>query len=168
MSVIPLTSFDYLLITFVAFVLIYFWFFRIRRLIDGYLDVMYELLQCQSAKRHRLFPLYMKEELVGSYQGREVVCGIRYRNRGFELMALPFIKIKLKSVIRYNYQRLPYFAQIERGWLVLHITKQLPWGMFDKEYLKLFTKESLVITLTRLLAVAEDVERGKTLQEVFK
>jgi len=34
--------------------------------------------------------------------------------------------------------------------------------------MRFFTEDFIVIVLTRLLAVAEDVERGRTLEEIFK
>jgi hypothetical protein len=97
-----------------------------------------------------------------------VILGIQYVGLGFEWMPLPQIRIKLKDVLRYNYSRVPDFAYIKSGWLVFRIKDRLVWGVFDKSYPRFFTKNFIIITLTRLLAVAEDAERGKTLGEIFK
>lgn len=146
----------------------YFWFFRLRRLIDNYLVVLGQILDSKPKKKHRLFPLYSKIEVIGIYKDRQVVGGIHYVGLGFEWMPLPYIKIKLREVIRYNYHRVPNFAYIDKGWLVLKIKERLPWGVFDKNFNRFFSKDYIVITLTRLSAVADDVERGKTLEDIFK
>lgn len=163
-----INSLELIFVVVVVFIVIYFWFFRIRLLIDSYLRELYELVNYQPKRKHRLIPFYSKSEAVGLYKDREVVGGIRYLGRGLEWMPLPYIKIKLKDVIRYNYHKLPYFAQIERGWLILNIVERLPGGLLDKGYKRFFTKHYLVITLARLITVAEDVERGKTLKEIFR
>ena len=146
----------------------YSWFYRIRRTIDDYLDMLSEIIDCKLIRKHRLLPLYSKNELTGTYRGRQVIAGIQYIGLGFEWMPLPYIKIKLKDVIRYNYNRIPDFAFIKRGWLIFRIKERLVWGIFDKNYNRIFAKEFIIIALTRLLAVADDSERGKTLEEIFK
>lgn len=163
-----INSFELAVIFVVLLVVAYFWFFRIRRLISGYLNALCDLVHCPPKTRYRWLPFYSRNEIAGLYKTRELVGGIRYLGRGLEWMPLPYIKIKLKEVIRYNYRRLPYFAKIEHGWLVLHITENLPWGLLDKRYRQFFTKQYLVIMLERLVAVAEDVERGRTMGEIFK
>jgi hypothetical protein len=42
------------------------------------------------------------------------------------------------------------------------------WGIFDKNFEQVLSKNYLIIALERLLATAEDVERGRTLKEIFK
>ena len=162
-------KFIYLIISIVFFLVIgYCWFYRIRRTIDSYLELLCEIVDCKSVKRHRLLPIYSKNEIIGTYKDRQVIAGIQYIGIGFEWMPLPYIRIKLKDVIRYNYDRIPDFAFIKRGWLVFRIRERLTWGVFDKNYDRFFTKDFIIIALTRLLAVAEDAERGKTLEEIFK
>ncbi|MDD5617744.1 MAG: hypothetical protein PHG69_01485 [Candidatus Omnitrophica bacterium] len=147
----------------------YYWFYRIRKIADGYLNDVCEVINCQPVSQKRLIPLYSKDEIKGVYKNREVVAGIQYLGLGFEWMPLPYIKIKLKDVIRYNYNRIPNFAFIQRGgWLVFKINERLTWGVFDKNYDRFFTKDFIIITLERLLSVADDAERGKTLREIFK
>lgn len=150
------------------FLIGYLWFYRIRKYIDSYLEVLYDIIYCKPEKKYRLLPLYSKNEIRGTYKDREIVAGIQYTGLGFEWMPLPYIKIKLKEVIRYNYDRIPYFAFIKNGWLVLKIKERLVWGIFDKNYSRFFTRDFIIITLTRLLVVVEDAERGKTLGEIFK
>jgi len=115
-----------------------------------------------------LLPLYSKDELKSIYKDREVIVGVQYVGLGFEWMPLPYIRLKLKDVIRYNYGRVPEFAFIKNGWLVFRIKERLIWGIFDKNYSRFFTKDFIIITLTRMMAVVEDTERGRTLGEVFK
>lgn len=162
-------KFIYFIISiFFLFLIGYFWFYRIRKIIDSYLGVLCEIFDCKPIKKHRFFPFYSKSEIRGTYKGREIAAGIQYTGLGFEWMPLPYMKIKLKEVIRYNYDRIPYFAFIKNGWLILKIKERLVWGIFDKNYSRFFSRDFIVITLTRLLAVVEDAERGKTLGEIFK
>lgn len=150
------------------FIIGYYWFFRIRRTVDAYLELLCNIVNGESRKGIRLLPLYSKNEVVGKYKDREVIAGILYLGVGFEWMPLPHIRIKLKDVIRYNYNRIPDFTYIKNGWLIFKIKERLVWGVFDKSYNRLFTKDFIIITLTKLLAIAEDVERGRTFGEVFK
>ncbi|MFC1709213.1 hypothetical protein ACFL2J_04050 [Candidatus Omnitrophota bacterium] len=145
-----------------------FWFFRIRKIINAYLDLVCNIIDHEPKKSLRLLPLYSKNEIMGKYKGRDVIIGIQYVGLGFEWMPLPHIRVKLKDVIRYNYSRVPDFAYIKRGWLVFKIKERLIWGIFDKNYTRFFTKDFIIITLARLMAVAEDTERGRTLGEIFK
>jgi len=166
-SIVLINSLKLVLMFIVLAIIIYFWFFRIRRLVNAYLEALCELIDAVPQK-NKWIPIYSKSEAIGMYQGRQVVGGIRYLGKGLEWMPLPYIRIKLKDVIRYNYHRVPNFAYIERGWLVFKITEHLSWGILDKEYKRFFSKDYISIALSRLLAVVEDVERGKTLEEIFK
>ncbi|MDD5291579.1 MAG: hypothetical protein PHY46_00120 [Candidatus Omnitrophica bacterium] len=149
-------------------VISYYWLYRIRKIVSGYLNISCEIISCQEKPRKRLMPLYSKGEIEGVYKGRQVIIGIQYIGLGFEWMPLPYIRVKLKDVIRYNYNRIPDFAFIQSGWLVFRIKDRLTWGILDKNYTRFFTEDFMVIALTRLLSVAEDAERGKTLEEIFK
>ncbi len=169
MSVLLSLKTIYLLIALVFLSLIgYFWCYRIKKIIDNYLEILCGVIDCIPLKKIRLLPLYSKNEVKSKYQNREVIAGIQYVGLGFEWMPLPYIRIKLKDVIRYNYNRVPNFAFIKSGWLIFRIKERLVWGIFDKNYNRFFTKEFIIIALTRLLAVADDAERGKTLEEIFK
>jgi len=42
------------------------------------------------------------------------------------------------------------------------------WGVFDRNFPQIFSHENLRIALDRLLAIAEDLERGRTPKELFK
>jgi len=146
----------------------YGWFYRIRRFVDSYLDELAQSVGSRPLRKHRLLPLYSKYEVAGVFKKRQVIGGVRYSGVGIEWMPFPYIKIKLREVIRYNLNRLPEFAFIEKGWLVFKIKHRLVWGIFDREYNRFFTKDFVIISLTRLAAVADDLERGKTMDEVFK
>jgi len=146
----------------------YAWLYRIRKIISGYLELLCNIIDCKQKLKRRLLPFYSKHEVKGNYKEREVIAGVQYVGLGFEWMPLPHIRIKLKDVIRYNYNRIPDFAYIKSGWLVFRIKERLIWGIFDRNYKRFFTKEFIIIALTRLLAVTEDVERGRTLEEIFK
>lgn len=146
----------------------YFWLFSIRRIINNYLEFVCNIIDCKSPRKKRLLPVYSKNEIKGKYKGREVIAGVQYVGLAFEWMPLPHIRIKLNDVIRYNFSRVPDFAYIKRGWLIFKIKERLLWGVFDKNYSRFFTKDFIIITLTRLLAVAEDAEKGRTLKEIFK
>ena len=167
---------DYLMFNFIFLIIFglilliagYFWFYRLRKVIDDYLNIVCVVLNCNIEKKHRLSPFYSKHEISGIYKDRAVIVGIQYVGLGFEWMPLPYIKVKLKDVLRYNYNRLPDFTYIKMGWLIFRIKERLAWGVFDKGYNRFFTKDFIVIALTKLLAVAEDAERGKTLEEIFK
>ncbi|MFH1621518.1 MAG: hypothetical protein ABIA97_00145 [Candidatus Omnitrophota bacterium] len=146
----------------------YIWFYRIRKIVSGYLELLCNIIDCKSKPKRRFIPFYTKHEIKGDYKNREVIAGVRYVGLGFEWMPLPHIRVKLKDVIRYNYNRIPDFAYIKSGWLIFRIKERLVWGVFDRNYRRFFTKEFIIIALTRLLAVAEDSERGRTLEEIFK
>ena len=146
----------------------YEWFYRIRRFVDSYLDELSRAVGTRPLRKRRLLPLYSKYEVAGVLKGRQVIGGVKYSGVGIEWMPFPYIKIKLKEVIRYNVNRLPEFAFIDKGWLVFKIKHRLVWGIFDREYSRFFTKDYILIALTRLIAVADDLERGKTMNEVFK
>jgi len=169
MESLPSLETIYIIIGSIFVILIgYVWFFRIRRIIDAYLELVCNIIDCDPKKVRRMFPLYSKNEIAGKYQGREVITGVQYVGLGFEWMPLPHIRVKLRDVIRYNYHRIPNFAYIKNGWLVFRIKERLVWGVFDRNYSRFFTKDFIIITLTSLLAVAEDSERGRTLEEIFK
>lgn len=146
----------------------YIWLFRIRKIINNYLNLVCEIINCEPSKKFRLLPVYSKDEIRGTYKDREIIVGLQYVGLGYEWMPLPYIRIKLKDVIRYNYSRVPDFAIIKSGWLVFKIKDRLVWGVLDRGYSRFFTKNYIIIILTRLLAVAEDAERGRTLGEIFK
>jgi len=146
----------------------YGWFYLVRNTVESYLNNLCEIINCPQPAQKRIFPFYSKSEVTGTFKDRQVIAGLQYIGLGFEWMPMPFIRIKLKDVIRYNYNRIPNFAFIERGWLVLRINERLTWGIFDKSYVRFFTKDFINVALERLLSVAEDAERGKTLGEVFK
>jgi len=153
---------------FCAIVIGYGWFYRVRRLVNLYLQNFSEIIGSKPLRKNRFLPFYSKYEIAGVYKGRQIIGGIQYSGLGIEFMPLPYLKLRLKEVIRYNIERLPEFAYIEKGWLVFKHKHRLVWGIFDKEYERLFTREFILITLARLLAVAEDLERGKTIEEIFK
>jgi hypothetical protein len=169
MTSIPSLEIIYIVILSLFIILIgYFWFYRIRKIINNYLNVLCDVINCKKEQKIRILPFYSKNELIGNYKDREVIAGVLYAGVGFEWMPLPHIRIKLKDVIRYNYTRIPDFAFVKNGWLVFRIKERLVWGIFDRGFPRFFTKEFIIISLTRLAAVAEDAERGRTLGEIFR
>ena len=146
----------------------YGWFYRIRRFVESYLYDLADVVGSRPLRKNRWLPFYSKYEVAGVFKDRQIIAGIKYSGIGIEWMPLPYIKIKLKEVIRYNLNRMPEYAYIDKGWLVFKVKHRLVWGIFDKDYGRFFTKDFIVITVTRLLSVADDLERGKTIEEVFK
>jgi len=146
----------------------YYWFYKLKNMIEEYLKFTCEIISCKNLRKRSWISLYSRVELEGSFNGRNAIAGVQYVGLGFEWMPLPYIKIKLKDVIRYNYDRIPDFTYIQRGWLIFKIKDRFTWGVFDKRYSHFFTKEFVNVTLTRLAVIADDIERGKTMEEIFK
>ncbi len=105
---------------------------------------------------------------MGAYKGRQVMIGVDYSGFNGEFLPLPFIQMKLKETISYNYHRLPNYVTIEKGNLVYKVKVSILFGVFDRNYPKVFSRNYLVIALEKMLSTAEDVERGRTISDIFK
>lgn len=152
----------------VFFILVFWWFYRITALIEPFLKDAQELLAGEWLGKSRSFLFYKKEEIKGRYKGREVFVGIVYAGLRGEFMPLPHVRMRLKEAMGYNLNRLPNYAVIEKRFLIYKVKPALLWGVFDKNYPGLFGKNNLSIALEKLLSTAEDVERGRTVKDVFK
>jgi hypothetical protein len=64
--------------------------------------------------------------------------------------------------------RLPNYAVIEKNLLIYKVKLTIFWGIFDRSYPQVFTRNYCIIALEKLLATAEDVERGRTSKEVLE
>ena len=149
-------------------VLLVWWHIRIAMLVGVFLRASREVLGTKVEIASRLLPYYRKEELKGSYKGRLVSVGALYSGLQGEFLPLPYIRMRLKESVGYNTNRLPYYATIEKNFLVYQPKLTLLWGVIDKNFVPVFSKSYLIVALERLLATAEDVERGRTLNEIFK
>lgn len=138
------------------------WLWRVATLTEVFLKNVQETLRATWQGKNRSFLIYKKEELKGSYKGREVIIGVIYAGFKGEFMPLPCVRMKLKEALGYNTNRLPNYAVIEDRHLVYNVKPSLAWGVFDKNYPQVFSKNALLVILEKLLAAAEDLERGRT------
>ena len=152
----------------IFFVLVIWWFVRVVMLVGVFLKAAKEVIGDNGALKSRLLPYYYQEEVKGSYKGREVSIGIIYAGLQGEFLPLPYIRMRLKEAVGYNTNRLPHYAVIEKNFLIYQSKLSVLWGIFDKNFEHVLSKNYLIIALERLLATAEDVERGRTLKEIFK
>jgi hypothetical protein len=146
--------------------LVFWWFYRSVTVIETFLKAAVDVLAGKRLSRMKLF--YASNEVTGNYKGRDVVVGVRYSGVSSEFLPLPNIRMRLKESIGYNTNRLPNYASIEKGYLVYTVKISVLWGFFDKAYPELFKKNYLMIALEKMLATAEDVERGRTVKDIFK
>ncbi|MFH1691244.1 MAG: hypothetical protein ABIC68_01530 [Candidatus Omnitrophota bacterium] len=102
------------------------------------------------------------------YKGRQVIVGVDYSGFNGEFLPLPFIQMKLKEALSYNYHRLPNYATIEKNNLVFKVKVSILFGVFDRNYPKVFSRNYFVIALEKMIATAEDAERGRTISDMFK
>ena len=152
---------------FVVF-LIFWWIFRIIRLVEFFLKAAIEVLGGAYVNKTHMGPFYSKNEVKGNYKGREVFVGVLFSGFRGEFLPMPHIQMRLREVIGYNTNRLPHYAVIEKNLLVYKAELSVLWGVFDKHFPHVFGIEFLLVALEQLLATAEDVERGRTIKEVWK
>jgi hypothetical protein len=155
-------------LTAIFFVLVVWWFYKISTLVNVFLKASLNVIGGVPLVKGRILPIFLPEEIKGSYKGRDVVVGVHYSGLKGEFLPLPNIRMRLREVIGYNLNRLPNYAVIEKNCLVFKVKISVLWGIFDKNFPQVFTKSYLVVALEKLVATAEDVERGRTLKEVFK
>lgn len=148
--------------------LVFWWFFLVAGLVEAFLKAALEVLGGTFLTKGRIAPFYQMHEVKGVYKGREVVVGVVFSGLKGEFLPLPHIQMKLREAIGYNFNRLPNYAVIEKGNLVYKVKLSVLWGVFDKNFPQVFSKNYLIIALEKLLSTAEDVERGRTVKEIFK
>lgn len=148
--------------------LTFWWFFSIIGLVEPFLKSAIQLTGGGFKNKGRIPPFYNKQEIGGVYKGREVFIGIVYSGFRNEFLPLPHIQMCLKETVGYNISRLPDYAVIEKNFLIYKVRMPILWGVFDRNFPQIFSHENLRIALDRLLAIAEDLERGRTPKELFK
>ncbi|OIO36527.1 MAG: hypothetical protein AUJ74_02270 [Candidatus Omnitrophica bacterium CG1_02_44_16] len=148
--------------------LVVWWFYRVNTLIDNFLKMGSGILEGKAIANIRIPFFYEKEVLKGSYKGRDVILGVVYSGLQGEFLPLPCIQMRLSESMGYNTNRLPNYADISKNFLVYKIKLSVPWGIFDKSYAQAFSKSYLVIALEKLLAISEDVERGRRMKDILK
>lgn len=149
--------------------LVFWWFYRVEKLVRIFLKSAKEILGLKDKTGFRILPIYNKEEVRGIYKGREVSIGVVFAGFKGEYLPLPHIQMRLNEAMGYNTNRLPNYAKIEKNILIYKVKLSVLWGVFDKNFPPVFGKNYLLIALEQLLTTAEDVERGRTtLKEVYK
>jgi hypothetical protein len=130
--------------------------------VRAFLKYGIDILGAKAVNGNIIPPFYRKVELKGVYKGREVFLGVLFTGFKNEYLPLPYIQMRLKDAMGYNINRVPNYATIEKNFLVYKVKLSVLWGVFDKNYPQVFGKSYLVVALEKLLATAEDVERGRT------
>lgn len=146
----------------------FWWFYRVVKIVRAFLRNAADVIGGEYIGRKRSIMFFRKEEMAGVYKGRQVIIGVDYSGFNGEFLPLPFLQMKLKEAISYNYHRLPNYTTIEKNNLIFKINVSILFGVFDKNYPKIFSRNYLVIALEKMLATAEDVERGRTISDMFK
>lgn len=149
-------------------VLVVWWFYLIITLVNSFLKSGFEVTGGRPVNGKGMPPFYKIVEIQGTYKGRDVLLGVLFTGFKNEYMPLPHIQMRLKDTLGYNINRLPNYATIQKNYLVFKVRLSALWGVFDKSYPPVFSKSYLVIALEKLLATAEDVERGRTAKEIFR
>ncbi len=150
-----------------AAVIIGAWLGRVAVLAYRFLHVAAGVIEGPQWKRTVHFLFYGKEELRGTYKGRDVIIGVAFAGFRGELMSFPHIALRLREAIGYNLNRLPHYAVIEKGYVVYRMQFSGLLAVFDKSYPQFFSRNYLIIALDRLFATAEDLERGRMYNGVF-
>lgn len=146
----------------------FIWFYRVVRIVHAFLGNVKEVIGGKDINHRKSVMFFRKEELSGFYKGRQVIIGVDYSGFNGEFLPLPFIQMKLKEAISYNYHRLPNYTTIEKNNLIFKVKVAILFGVFDRNYPKVFSRNYLIIALEKMLATAEDVERGRTISDMFK
>lgn len=153
-------------IFFVIFVV--WWIYRMRTIAEDFFKNAAQILGGAWHSKGRILPFYSPNEIQGSYKGREVSVGVIYSGINGEFLPLPYIRMRLTESFGYNINRLPHYATIEKNFLVYHLKVSILWGLLDKNYPQLFSKNYLLVVLDKMVVAADDVERGKTFKEILK
>ena len=154
--------------SFLIIVVVFAWVGRVAVLAHRFLHMAAEVIEEPQWQRKGHFSIYGKDEVRGTYKGRDVIIGIATAGIKKELMSFPHIALRLREAIGYNLNRLPHYVVIEKGFVVYRMKFSGLLAVFDKSYPQFFSRNYLIIALDRLFATAEDLERGRTYKEVFK
>ncbi len=149
-------------------VIFLWWYYRMICIVEAFLKTAMDLLGGQRIQEAHRSLFYKKEEIKGVYKGRDVVIGAAFSGFKGEFLLLPVIRLMLKGALGYNLNRLPHYAAIDKNTVSYKVKPNVFWGVFDKNYIQLFSKNYLIIALDRLLATAEDLERGRTSKEFLR
>jgi len=150
-----------------VFCLLGAWLIRVGILAQGFLRLAAGVIENPQRAGKNNFFFYRKDELRGVYKGREAVIGVFGAGTKGEIVSYPYIALRLREAMGYNLNRLPHYAVIEKGCVVYSLKFTGLLGVFEKSYPQLFSRNYLIIALDRLLATAEDLERGRTYKEIF-
>lgn len=148
--------------------LVFYWVYRVFRLMKFFVAMSMEILRGTLLVPKIPAFFHVKDEVKGVYQGREVVAGIVFSGLNEEFLPLPYIRVTLKETIGYNLNRLPHDAEIQKNFLVYKPRVSFLWGVFDRDYLQLFSHRHFLMLLEKFWVAAEDLERGRTIKEIFK
>lgn len=144
------------------------WLMRVALLAEELLRAASDVLENAHPRAgHNPF-VFHREELSGTYKGRDVTVGVVYMGLKNEFLVLPHIRLKLHESVGYNLNRLPHYATLEKNAIVYKVRSSFLGGIFDREYPSVFTRSFLVIALDKLHASAGDLESGRTYKDVFK
>ncbi|MDD5019079.1 MAG: hypothetical protein PHH75_02345 [Candidatus Omnitrophica bacterium] len=144
------------------------WLARTVIVVEHFLKVSRDVLGVSGRPKVRWTPAYEPCEIKGTYKGRDISVGVIYAGFKNEFLPLPHICMNLKESIGYNTGRLPHYAAIDKNTLIFLPKVSLVFGVFDKTFPWLFGKNYLIMALEKMLATAEDLERGHSFNEVFQ
>lgn len=147
---------------------IVWWLVRTTLVIEHFLKASREVLGAEDARKVRRLPFFASREIQGSYKGRDVHIGVRYSGLKNIFLPLPRICVTLKETMGYNTGRLTQYAAIEKNTLIFLPKVSLVLGVFDKGFEKVFSKNYLIMALEKMMATAEDLERGHPLKEILR
>lgn len=147
---------------------VFVWVGRVAVLAHRFLHTAAGVIEEPQWRRKGHLFFYGKDELRGTYKGRDVIIGIATAGIKGEMMSFPHIALRLREAIGYNLNRLPHYVVIEKGFVVYRMKFSGLLAVFDKSFPQFFSRNYLIIALDRLCATAEDLERGRTYGEVFE
>lgn len=148
--------------------IVFWWFYRVLTIVRAFFRNTIDVIGGKYIGSKSTGFFFRKEEVEGVYKGRQVIVGVDYSGFNGEFLPLPHIQMKLKETLSYNYHRLPNYAAIEKSNLIFKVKVSILFGVFDKYYPKVFSRNYFVIALEKMIATAEDVERGRTISDIFK
>ncbi|MFB3919228.1 ATP-dependent permease AUS1 [Candidatus Velamenicoccus archaeovorus] len=146
---------------------IIWWLARTTLVIGHFLKAGREVLGVEDARRPPWLDFLASREIRGVYKGRDIYIGVSYSGIKNIFLPLPRVCMTLKETTGYNTGRLTQYAAIENNTLVFLPKVSLALGVFDKGFEKVFSKNYLIMALEKMIATAEDLERGHPLKEVF-
>jgi len=146
---------------------IVWWLVRTTLVIGHFLKASREVLGVEAVRLPPGLAFLANRQIRGIYKGRDIYIGVSYSGIKNIFLPLPRICMTLKETMGYNTGRLTQYAAIENNTLVFLPKVSLALGVFDKGFEKVFSKNYLIMALEKMMATAEDLERGHPLKEVF-